>query len=168
LVLWVSRGEVANFLRLPENHLPSVIPKTNGEKLMKLKFASVLGGLLLSLFALTGFAQDDIVSAVQQGCETEIKDFCSEVSMGEGRLLACFYAHEDKLSGQCQYTLYNAAAQLEHAVSSLNYVAGQCIGDIELLCPDVQAGEGRILDCLESKGEVISAACSQAIDDVFE
>jgi len=135
---------------------------------MKLKFSSVVAGLLLSLFAINGFAQDDIVSTVQTGCETEIKNYCSQVTLGEGRLLACFYAHEDKLSGQCQFTLYSAAAQLEHAVSSLNYVAGQCIGDIELLCPEVQAGEGRILSCLESKGEALGAACSQAIDDVFE
>ena len=135
---------------------------------MKLKFASVVGALLLSLFAMSGFAQDDIVSTVQQGCEAEIKNYCSQVTLGEGRLLACFYAHEDKLSGKCEFALYSAAAQLEHAVSSLNYVAGQCIGDIEEHCMSVQAGEGRILDCLESHEENISSACSQAIDDVFE
>jgi hypothetical protein len=129
--------------------------------------SSLLGGMLLALLAINVSAQD-IVGQVQTGCEAEIKNYCSQVSLGEGRLLACFYAHEDKLSGQCQYTLYSAAAQLEHAVSALNYVAGQCIGDIELLCPEVQAGEGRILSCLESKGEALGAACSQAIDDVFE
>ena len=129
--------------------------------------SSLLGGMLLALLAINVSAQD-IVGEVLTGCEAEIKNYCSQVSMGEGRLLACFYAHEDKLSGQCQYTLYSAAAQLEHAVSALNYVAGQCMGDIELLCPEVQAGEGRILNCLESKGEALGAACSQAIDDVFE
>jgi Cysteine rich repeat len=135
---------------------------------MKLKFSSVVAGLLLSLFAINGFAQDDIVSTVQTGCETEIKNFCSQVSLGEGRLLACFYAHEDKLSGQCEFALYSAAAQLEHAVSALNYVAGQCIDDIEEHCASVQAGEGRILECLESQGEKISSACTQAINDVIE
>ena len=113
-------------------------------------------------------SEDTLVSQVQKGCESEIKDFCSQVTLGEGRLLACFYAHEDKLSGQCQFALYSAAAQLEHAVSALNYVAGQCIDDIETMCPDVQAGEGRILNCLESKGEALSSACRTAIDDVFE
>ena len=141
---------------------------------MRLKVSLLLSACLLVFAAgnvsagAHASADDDIVSQVQKGCETEIKDFCSQVTMGDGRLLACFYAHEDKISGQCQYALYNAAAQLEHAVSALNYVAGQCIGDIELLCPDVQAGEGRILSCLESKGDALSAACSTAIDDVFE
>ncbi|RKX45443.1 MAG: hypothetical protein DRP64_04730 [Verrucomicrobia bacterium] len=135
---------------------------------MRLKFSSLVGGLELSLFAMSSFALDDVVSTIQQGCETEIKDYCSQVTQGEGRMLACFYAHEDKLSGKCEFALYSAAAQLEHAVSSLNYVAGQCMGDIEEHCASVQAGEGRILECLESQGEKISAACTQAIDDVFE
>ena len=42
------------------------------------------------------------------------------------------------------------------------------MGDVELLCPDVEVGEGRILSCLESKGDALSSACSAAIGDVFE
>jgi hypothetical protein len=134
---------------------------------MRFNISSLLGSLLLTLFAGNAFAQD-IVSQVQKGCATEIKDYCSQVSMGEGRLLACFYAHEDKLTGQCQFALYSAAAELEHAVSALNYVAGQCEDDIVAHCASVQLGEGRIVECLESKGDAVSAACTQAMDDVFE
>ncbi len=135
---------------------------------MRIKSASLLGGLLLALcFSGSSFGED-LVSQVQTGCATEIKNYCSQVTPGEGRMLACFYAHEDKLSGSCQYTLYDAAAQLEHAVSSLNYVAGQCEDDIVEHCANVQFGEGRILDCLESNEESISAGCSKALGDVFE
>ena len=134
---------------------------------MKFRISSLLGGLLLTLLAGNAFAED-IVSQVQKGCGTEIKEYCSQVTMGEGRLLACFYAHEDKLSGQCQFALYNAAAELEHAVSALNYVAGQCEDDIVEYCASVELGEGRIIDCLESNAESISASCTQAMDDVFE
>ncbi len=124
---------------------------------------------LCTLLGVSGpvFAED-IVSAVQKGCATEIKNYCSQVTMGEGRLLACFYAHEDKLSGQCQYALYDASAQLERAVSALNYVAGQCEDDYMKLCPTVQVGEGRIIECLEANKESVSAACTQAMNDVFE
>jgi hypothetical protein len=90
------------------------------------------------------------------------------VTPGEGRLLACFYAHEDKLSGQCQYALYDAAAQLERAISDLNYVATQCETDIETHCAGVEIGEGRILECLNSKPDVVSAPCKQAITDVTQ
>ncbi len=134
---------------------------------MKLRMTSV--GVLFMLLAVSGsvFAED-IVSTVQKGCAAEIENYCSQVTMGEGRLLACFYAHEDKLSGQCQYALYNASAQLEHAVSALNYVAGQCQNDIEKLCAKVQMGEGRIAQCLENNAESVSPACKQAMNDVFE
>lgn len=121
------------------------------------------------LLALTGpLAADDIVSTVEKGCATEIENYCSQVSPGEGRLLACFYAHEDKLSGQCQYALYDASAQLDRAVSSLNYVASQCEDDIMKHCAQVQVGEGRVLDCLAANKESVSASCNTAIADVFE
>ena len=133
-----------------------------------MKFHSkLLTALLLTAMASAALAQD-IVATVEQGCAAEIEKYCSQVTMGEGRLLACFYAHEDKLSGQCQYALYTASAQLEHAVSALNYVAGQCQHDIMTHCASVAAGEGRILECLEANAESVSAPCKTAIADVFE
>lgn len=123
--------------------------------------------LLVFGFSATVSAQD-IVTTIEQGCSVEIEKYCSQVTPGEGRMLACFFAHEDKLSGQCQYALYNASAQLEHAISALNYVAGQCQSDMEKLCANVAVGEGRVLDCLDANKESVSAACNQAIGDVFE
>lgn len=134
---------------------------------MKFRFSSLLAVLFLFGFAASASAQD-IVSDVEKGCAVEIEKYCSNVSMGEGRLLACFYAHEDKLSGQCQYTLYTAAAQLEHAVSALNYVAGQCQDDIAAHCAGVKAGEGHILACLKDNEGSVSAKCKAAVADVFE
>jgi len=123
---------------------------------------SVLLGLAANVFA------QDIESDVKKGCATEIEKYCSQVTLGEGRLLACFYAHEDKLSGQCEYTLYKASAQLEHAVSALNYVAGQCRDDMIALCANVQLGEGRVKQCLESNSDAVSEQCKQAMAEVME
>jgi hypothetical protein len=134
---------------------------------MKFRIAA-LAALILVLGVSGSVQAESITETVANGCKAEIESFCSQVSLGEGRLLACFYAHEDKLSGQCQYALYNASAQLEHAVSSLNYVAGQCQNDIVNLCANVQAGEGRILECLEAQDASVSERCKQAIGDVFE
>jgi len=134
---------------------------------MKMKFL-----VLLASFALAGLsgpaAAQGIVETVQQGCAAEIEAFCSQVSPGEGRLLACFYAHEDKLSGQCQYALYSASAQLEQAVSALSYVATQCENDLMTHCADVQIGEGRVLECLKANADAVTPACTQAVNDVFE
>lgn len=124
---------------------------------------------LSALAAISGVAlAQDLVTEIENGCAVEIKQFCSQVSPGEGRMLACFYAHEDKLSGRCQFALYDAAAQLEHAVSALNYVAGECEEDIMAHCADVQLGEGRVIECLQSQGETVSNSCRQAMNDVIQ
>ncbi|MGD8345717.1 MAG: cysteine rich repeat-containing protein [Lysobacterales bacterium] len=114
------------------------------------------------------FAQDDPVDMVMTGCASEIEQYCSQVTLGEGRLLACFFAHEDKLSGQCQYALYQASAQLEQAVNALIYLATECEQDIMTHCAAVEAGEGRILECLQTAGDAVSAACTTAINEVVE
>ena len=58
--------------------------------------------------------------------------------------LACFYAHEDKLSSECVLALYEGMAQLERTIEAISYVASQCRTDIETLCADTVPGEGRI------------------------
>lgn len=134
---------------------------------MKLKPRIVAAIALLMSMSGTLLAQG-IVETVEAGCAAEIEAYCSQVSPGEGRMLACFYAHEDKLSGQCQYALYSAAAQLDQAVSALDYVATQCHDDLMTHCANVQLGEGRVLECLRANAESVSPACTQAVNDVFE
>jgi len=134
---------------------------------MKLKKAILTTVALLLSMSGQLYAQG-IVETVETGCATEISTFCSQVSPGEGRLLACFYAHEDKLSGQCQYALYNAAAQLDQAVSALNYVATECNDDLMKHCAEVQIGEGRVIECLRANKDSVSAACMTAVNEVFE
>jgi hypothetical protein len=89
-----------------------------------------------------------LIETVATGCEKELAAYCQGVTPGEGRILACLYAHEDKLSGQCEYALFDAAAQLERAVAALAYLVNECGDDLETYCVGVQAGEGRLLDCL--------------------
>jgi hypothetical protein len=137
---------------------------------MKFKISSLIAVLVFFAFANTAFAGEDegIVDIVEKGCAADIEQYCSQVTKGEGRLLACFFAHEDKISGQCQYALYTASAQLEQAVAALSYAATECEQDILAHCGDVYVGEGRVLECLESKGEAVSESCRAAMNDVFE
>lgn len=135
---------------------------------MNKKLFALLTAILTVVASGPLLAQEDLVNQVQTGCATEIKNYCSQVTPGGGRLLACFFAHEDKLSNRCQYALYDASAQLERAVSALNFLANQCKNDIEAHCANIELGEGRILDCLESKSEMVSAQCTQAIGDIVE
>src|SRR5215471_3101657 len=94
-------------------------------------------------------AQESLIKSVKEGCEKEMTSFCKDVTPGEGRILACLYAYEDKLSTRCEYALYDASAQLEHATASLTYVANECKADLEKHCAKVEAGEGRLAMCLK-------------------
>lgn len=119
-------------------------------------------GQLLSAQAL---AQQELVDTVQKGCKKELNTYCKKVTPGEGRLLACLYAYSDKLSGQCEYALYDAAVQLERAVAALTYVANECENDLEKYCANVPAGEGRLLACLDKNEKKVSKRCKRAVEE---
>ncbi len=110
-------------------------------------------------------AQDSLVEHLVMACETDIQSYCSQVTPGEGRMLHCMAAHEDKISGRCQYAFYQAAAVLEQLATAVAYVASQCETDIETHCRDVAMGEGRILMCLNENKAEVSDACNQAVSD---
>ena len=112
------------------------------------------------------WAVDNVVETVAKGCEKELTSYCKDVTPGEGRILACLYAHSDKLTGQCEYALYDAAVQLERFVAALGYIANECDADLEKYCSEVAVGEGRLLNCLDKNAEKISARCTQALKDV--
>ncbi len=133
---------------------------------MRSLFISFAAAIVLLLSGPMASAQQNIIETVATGCETELKTYCSGVTPGEGRILSCLYAYGDKLSGQCEFALYDAAAQLERFVAALSYVANECDADIDKYCANVQMGEGRILSCLEAQGTKIQKRCTQALEDV--
>ena len=114
------------------------------------------------------WALEDLVESVVNGCKKELTTYCSNVTPGDGRVLACLYAHSDKLSGQCEYALYDAAVQLERFVGALSYVANECDADLDKFCSGVAMGKGRLLTCLDENSSEISSRCSQALKDVAE
>ena len=127
--------------------------------------------LLMSLFVtLAGLpaitaAEDDSLSTVETGCATETETYCSQVTLGEGRLLACYYAHEDKLSSGCVTALYSTLDLLQAEVNALTHVANECIDDIDKYCATTEPGDGRIAKCLGYHSAELSESCSTAIDE---
>ena len=116
----------------------------------------------------SAWAAKNVVEIVAVGCDKELTTYCSNVTPGEGRVLACLYAHSDKLSGQCEFALYDVAVQLERFVAALSYVANECDTDMDKFCAEVAIGEGRILKCLDENASKISARCTQALKDVSD
>jgi len=128
---------------------------------------SLFIALLVSLSVnSSALAMDNIVDNVTNGCKKELSKYCKGVTPGEGRILACLYARSDKLSGQCEFALYDSAVQLERFVAALTYVANECDADIDKHCGKVEMGEGRILSCLDKNSKKVSKRCNQAMKDV--
>ena len=127
-------------------------------------FGLVLG--LVFLVAMPVAAGQGIVQTVADGCAVELEAYCKDVTPGEGRILACLFAYQDKLSGKCEYALYDAAVQLERAVAALGYVVNECADDLDKHCSAVEAGDGRLLECIEKNDKKVSARCKDALKEV--
>jgi hypothetical protein len=106
-----------------------------------------------------------VIETVAKGCEKELKMYCKDVTPGEGRGLACLYAHNDKLSSQCEYALYDASAQLERAINAMSYAVNECREDLTKFCSGMKPGEGRLVACLEKNDAQVSKRCKQALKD---
>jgi hypothetical protein len=133
---------------------------------MKRKLFVIFGMVGLALvLALPVHAGEGLIDSVAKGCEKELNTFCKGVTPGEGRVLACLYAYSDKLSGQCEYALFDAAVQLERAVAALSYLANECRDDLMTFCSAINPGEGRLLQCIEKNDAKVSERCKQALKD---
>ena len=136
-----------------------------------MKKMSVVLAMVCCVVFLGGIAvaqQKGPIETVLDGCGKEFESYCKNVTPGEGRLLACLYAYSDKLSTRCEYALYDAASQLERALNALTYLANECRDDLKTYCSNVQPGEGRLLECIAKKKDVISDRCKNALKDVSQ
>ena len=129
------------------------------------RIAVTLTTLLLMLAGSLAMEQDSLLEYLVEACEADLEQYCSQVTPGEGRLLHCMAAHEDKISGRCEYAFFQAATLLEQLSAAITYVAMECKTDIETHCGDIAVGEGRILACLSEHESEIADSCKKAIAD---
>ena len=132
----------------------------------KIWICLVVVGCMMLAWVPAFAAEKGIVETFAEGCKKEIETYCKDVVPGEGRVIACLYARQEKLSTRCEYAIYDAAAQLERAVAALTYLANECREDLKTFCSDVKPGEGRLIQCIDKNKAKISSRCKQAIKDV--
>ena len=106
------------------------------------------------------------VSKVQDACAEDVKKYCSMVTPGEGRLILCMQAHEDKVSSKCDYALFDASLRLERALDRLDRAAEACWDDIEKFCANTPEGGGRIVECLAAKKTSLSRGCQAQVNSL--
>jgi hypothetical protein len=125
---------------------------------------AIVGGVL-ALGATAAFAAEDIVESARLSCQTDIDAYCKDVTRGEGRILQCLAAHQDKISGRCGYALDDASLQLQRVVLAVKHVAAECKTELAKHCADIPAGDGRIAQCLKTNNATLGAGCKQAMKD---
>jgi hypothetical protein len=121
---------------------------------------AVLAGMC---FAGRAHADETLIESLKKACNKELTTFCKGVVPGEGRILACMYAFEPKVSDKCLYAMYDASVQLEAAVTAVKFAATQCKDDLMKYCANVKVGEGRALACLHKNDKNVSDACKDAL-----
>jgi hypothetical protein len=143
------------------------------QHLVKLAFVLLIGCTTVDL----GYAQSDVTKTVvdrlidkatrlEKSCANEIKKYCSTVTPGEGRMVYCMQAHEDKIGPGCLYDLQDVVLTLQSSNDALKEAVNACRADIASKCGTVQPGKGRIAACLVAQKTSVSKDCANAIEKV--
>ena len=121
-------------------------------------------GAAALLFATAGVQADDkALTVALDACRAEVAEYCKNITPGQGRVIACLYAHQGNISATCEYVLFDAAADLQNIMGDMHEVGKACKADIEHLCSGVEVGQGRMLQCLKKKQMALAAPCADAI-----
>jgi hypothetical protein len=104
-----------------------------------------------------------IAGAIQQlrtACADELRNFCSSVTPGEGRLLLCMQAHEDKIGPQCELAMLETSRSIGKAVHRVEDFAQACWQDIQTHCSGTG---GSVMQCMAQKRASLSGPCQAVI-----
>jgi Cysteine rich repeat len=123
------------------------------------------------------YAQSDLMTLLQQrltagftkletSCGDDFKKYCSTVTPGEGRIMLCMQAHEDKISDGCGAALDEVVFQVETTADHLREAMNSCRGDIDKFCATTLPGQGRLATCLATNRASVSKSCTDAIQKV--
>jgi len=133
--------------------------------------------LLVLLSAGAASAQSDVgktilekltarIAKLESACAGDIKKYCKTVTPGEGRMIYCMQAHEDKISVKCEFELGEAASSVQSSADALKDAVIACKAEITGVCGKTVPGQGRIAACLMANKSTASDGCKDAIAKV--
>jgi hypothetical protein len=108
-----------------------------------------------------------IAGAAEQlrvACNDELRNFCSTVTPGEGRLLLCMQAHEDKISRQCELALIETSRHIGNVVQRAETFAKACWQDIQTHCSGTG---GSVAQCMAEKRASLSPTCQALVTAIM-
>jgi len=103
------------------------------------------------------------IQSLEKSCGNDIKKFCRNVTPGQGRIIFCMQAYEDKISPKCAFELREAEVNIQTVTAQLQQATEACRADIAKLCGTTQPGQGRISACLAAQSAAVSQGCSAAV-----
>jgi len=106
------------------------------------------------------------VTKLESACAKDIKKYCSNVTPGEGRIIYCMQAYEDKISPKCAFELEDAATSVQTSADALKDAVIACKAEINGVCGKVVPGQGRIAGCLLANKSTASSGCVDAIKTI--
>ena len=106
------------------------------------------------------------IAKLENACANDIKKYCRTVTPGEGRMIYCMQAHENKISTKCAFELGEAATSVQSAADALKDAVIACKAELNGVCGKVVPGQGRIAACLLSNKSTASAGCADAIKKI--
>jgi len=128
--------------------------------------AVVFAGLCLSSSGGSAHA-----SGLMSACKADLATLCSGVKEGRGRLSACLFAHDSRVSGSCKpelekvtnsstfKTMLPASLSALHGTEQAADLNKICSTDIQAQCGGIGPGTERVLACLYSHSASISKPC---------
>jgi hypothetical protein len=82
------------------------------------------------------------VAKVESACSKDIKKYCSNVTPGEGRIIYCMQAYEDKISPKCVFELEEAETSVLTTADALKDAVIACKAEITGCVRQDTAGPG--------------------------
>ena len=130
--------------------------------------------VVLGIFGKAAFAADPVERAIV-ACEYELTHFCSTVTPGEGRLMMCLGAHEDKISVDCAVAVYDAAVAIDILAGLIAAIGTACEQEIVDHCATpssdtelvVEVGQGQVVACLAAHESDLGNSCKSVISELL-
>lgn len=102
---------------------------------------------------------------LHEACKADMDKYCSSVTPGAGRMMACIYAHEDIIADGCDESAGDMLDILDSVLGTAGDAIAICLPDIKKHCSDTKFGQGRILRCLDEKSSELEAECGAVVGE---
>ena len=103
------------------------------------------------------------VAKLQSACARDIRKYCKAVTPGEGRVIYCLQAYEDKISSECTFELEDSLTKVQASADGLKGAIIACKAEIAGVCGKTVPGQGRVAACLLANKSTASKDCADAI-----